>query len=106
MGILYLDTYSYELEIPLDDRKLLTKISQIIATSIKKSFSYQKNIQNWKDWEKLVDIGKAINSVLNLDGLLILIMDTVIKVTSAERGFLMLENGGILKYKIENSNNF
>ena len=42
--------------------------------------------------ESLVKIGKAINSVLDMDRLLNLIMDMVIKVVGAERGFLMLKD--------------
>jgi transcriptional regulator with GAF, ATPase, and Fis domain len=45
-----------------------------------------------KEMETLVEIGKAINSVLDMDCLLNLIMDMVIKVVGAERGFLMLKD--------------
>ena len=45
-----------------------------------------------KEMETLVEVGKAINSVLDMDQLLNLIMDMVIKVVGAERGFLMLKD--------------
>src|SRR3990172_12832249 len=45
-----------------------------------------------KEMETLVEIGKAVNSVLDMDCLLNLIMDMVIKVVGAERGFLMLKD--------------
>ena len=45
-----------------------------------------------KEMETLVEIGKAINSVLDMDCLLNLIIDMVIKVVGAERGFLMLKD--------------
>ena len=55
-----------------------------------------------KEMETLVEIGKAINSVLDMDPLLNLIMDMVIKVVGAERGFLMLKDKetGELLFKV------
>lgn len=40
----------------------------------------------------LIDIIQAINSSLDLDEVLRIVMDTIIRVTKAERGFLMLRN--------------
>lgn len=45
-----------------------------------------------KDMEALIEVGKAVNSVLYMNQLLNIIMDFVIKVVSAERGFLMLKD--------------
>lgn len=55
-----------------------------------------------REMETLVEIGKAINSVLEMDQLLNLIMDMVIKVVGAERGFLMLKDKetGELLFKV------
>ncbi len=50
--------------------------------------------------EKLLEIGKALNSELNLRKLLNLIMDTVVALTHAERGFLILGEGGGMKIEI------
>jgi adenylate cyclase len=47
---------------------------------------------NIKEMETLVNISKAITSVLDMDELLNMIMDSVIKVMNAERGFLMLKD--------------
>ena len=43
----------------------------------------------------LTEIGQVINSSLELDEVLMVVMDNIIKLTEAERGFLMLrdENG-------------
>lgn len=40
----------------------------------------------------LAEIGKVINSSLNLDDVLRIVMDTLIRLTEAERGFLMLRD--------------
>ncbi len=40
----------------------------------------------------LVEIGKVINSSLDLDEVLRIVMDNIIRLTGAERGFLMLKN--------------
>ncbi len=42
--------------------------------------------------QKLIEVGQVINSVLDMDELLNVIMDMVIKVVEAERGFLMLKD--------------
>jgi adenylate cyclase len=57
---------------------------------LKKDFS--KVEKSKKEMETLVEVGKAVNSVLDMDQLLNLIMDMVIKVVGAERGFLMLKD--------------
>jgi len=46
--------------------------------------------ENGSKLAMLLDISKAINSILHLDELLKMVMDMVIKVTRAERGFLLL----------------
>ncbi|MGQ9585964.1 MAG: adenylate/guanylate cyclase domain-containing protein [Anaerolineae bacterium] len=50
----------------------------------------------------LYDISRAINSTLNLDELLELVMDIVIRTTRAERGFLMLRDRetGQLRFQV------
>lgn len=51
--------------------------------------------------EILVDITKALNSTLNLNELLEMIIDSMIKLVDADRGFLMLVNrGGNLEFRI------
>jgi signal transduction histidine kinase len=47
-----------------------------------------------EDLERLYEVGKAMNSLLDLDKLLTFIVDNVIEVTDAERGFLMLADSG------------
>lgn len=62
--------------------------SQIFGISQKIS----KFITERKNLLALSDIGKAINSSLNLDDVLKIVMDNIIQLTAAERGFLMLRD--------------
>jgi len=49
----------------------------------------------------LVDVGQAINSSLKLQDVLRIVMDTIIRLTEAERGFLMLrDRDGKLRMRI------
>jgi PAS domain S-box-containing protein len=46
----------------------------------------------WRGLRALVQIGQIVNSSLELDEVLQIVMDTIIRLTGAERGFLMLKN--------------
>ena len=58
-----------------------------------------------KDLRALADIGQVVNSSLDLSEVLRIVMDTIIRLTGAERGFLMLrdENG---EFKIRIARNW
>jgi len=45
-----------------------------------------------KDLQALADIGRIVNSSLELNDVLRIVMDTLIRLTGAERGFLMLKD--------------
>ncbi|MEA4906108.1 MAG: adenylate/guanylate cyclase domain-containing protein [Anaerolineaceae bacterium] len=45
-----------------------------------------------QDLQALASLGQYINSTLELDSVLQIVMDTVVRLTKAERGFLMLKN--------------
>ncbi|MFN2144037.1 MAG: GAF domain-containing protein, partial [Anaerolineales bacterium] len=45
-----------------------------------------------KNLQALANIGQVINSSLNSDEVLRIVMDTIIRLTGAERGFMMLKN--------------
>ncbi len=54
-----------------------------------------------KDLRALADIGQIVNSSLELPEVLRIVMDTIIRLTGAERGFLMLrDQGGDLEIRI------
>lgn len=46
----------------------------------------------WRNLRSLAQIGSVVNSSLELDRVLQVVMDTIIQITGAERGFLMLRN--------------
>jgi adenylate cyclase len=50
--------------------------------------------QRYSHLEALADIGQVINSTLEVDEVLQIVMDTIIRLMGAERGFLMLRNEG------------
>ncbi|MBM3144030.1 MAG: GAF domain-containing protein [Chloroflexi bacterium] len=56
-----------------------------------------QHTEELKDLRALADIGQVVNSSLDLSEVLRIVMDTIIRLTGAERGFLMLrdENGGL-----------
>ena len=45
-----------------------------------------------KDLRALADIGRIVNSSLDLKNVLRIVMDTIVRLTGAERGFLMLRD--------------
>jgi len=49
-------------------------------------------INQYKNLMALVDIGQVINSTLELNEVLRIVMDTIVRLTGAERGFLMLRD--------------
>src|SRR5205085_3664096 len=59
---------------------------EVLNTSIS-NLKRQRN-----ELETLYEIARVLNSTLDLDSVLQLVMDQVIKVVNAERGFLMLIN--------------
>ena len=46
-----------------------------------------------KDYRILSQIGQVVNSSLDIDGVLQIVMDTIIRLTEAERGFFDVERG-------------
>jgi adenylate cyclase len=58
--------------------------------------NFRKQVQGlegeWRSLRELSRIGQVVNSSLELDEVLQIVMDTIIKLTGAERGFLMLRN--------------
>ena len=54
-----------------------------------------------EDLLALANIGQVINSSLELDGVLRIVMDTIVRLTGAERGFLMIrDNQGNLAIRV------
>lgn len=54
-----------------------------------------------QDFKALAEIGQVVNSSLDIDEVLRIVMDTIIRLTGAERGFLMLrEESGELTIRV------
>lgn len=60
----------------------LYKVSQQVSNTLEK----------YHNMVALADIGQLINSTLELDDVLRIVMDTIVRLTGAERGFLMLRD--------------
>src|SRR3990172_13267711 len=50
---------------------------------------FQRKIINWR---ALANVGQVINSSLELDEVLSIVMDNIVRLTKAERGFMMLRD--------------
>ena len=79
-------------QIPAGVAQNLTYLSQSLGRIGKKISEHEEERQ---DLLALADISQVVNSSLDLNTVLQIVMDTIIRLTDAERGFLMLrdENG-------------
>ena len=73
----------------------LEELSQVESRLYKASQEVNTTLEKFKNLEALADIGQLVNSTIELDEVLRIVMDTIVRLTGAERGFLMLrdENG-------------
>ncbi len=76
-----------EVRAALDDLSRLAGALARISRQVTKGDEERSNLL------ALARIGQVINSSLELDQVLGIVMDTIIRLTGAERGFLMLRNG-------------
>ena len=109
-GVLYLDT---RVEVrPFDETDLDTAVAladtagtilERIETggSAPKKGASDAEVQKLKDnMHRLLDVGRAIGNTLVLDDLLAIALEKVLEVTKADRGFIMLLEGGKPVFKI------
>ena len=67
--------------------------------SLRKQIALLEN--EWRSLRALAQIGQVVNSSIELDVVLQIVMDTIIRLTGAERGFLMLRaSSGDLEVRI------
>ncbi|GJQ52673.1 MAG: hypothetical protein HKUEN02_15200 [Anaerolineaceae bacterium] len=70
-----------------------TRELQILEQALKRiSETLAPLEQQFNRLQALTDIGQVVNSTLEIDEVLKTVMDTIIQLTEAERGFLMLHN--------------
>ncbi|MBI4727389.1 sigma 54-interacting transcriptional regulator [candidate division TA06 bacterium] len=81
--------------------------AEVDLAAIAQALEGRKNISSLLDPDHgrerlslLLDASRRLSRVLNLDQLLNVTMDSVLSLTRAERGFLMLYEGEILKFRV------
>lgn len=88
----------YEQGIPISLIEQLVELSSLVNLVDRQVSRYESGHENL---HALFDISQVINSSLDLDEVLRIVMDTIIRLTGAERGFLMLrDEGGQLTIRI------
>ena len=101
-GILYLDTRALKHTFEPADVDLVTAVAAHGVTALLlqrelftlRSRSGQDAGKLAENFERLLDVGRAISSTLVLDDLLELVIEKVLEITRADRGFLMLIEEG------------
>lgn len=76
-------------DVPLRAGQCLIQLSGILAHLEKQ---VKRHDEELKSMRALVNIGQIVNSSLELPDVLEIVMDTIIRLTGAERGFLMLRD--------------
>jgi signal transduction histidine kinase len=79
------------------DGKFFTRQLDNLATLLEKIDGERKQQKNASRFEALYSVSRAIGSTLDLQNVLDQVMDAIIQLTKAERGFLMLrdDDGGL-----------
>jgi nitrate/nitrite-specific signal transduction histidine kinase len=81
-----------KLKLPREAVEELTSLETTLARVAEKVESFEAEHRNLV---ALANVGQVVNSSLELDEVLRIVMDNIVRLTRAERGFLMLrdENG-------------
>ena len=67
-------------------------LSQLNFTLLHLSDELSHGLDELKNYRALADINRIVNSSLDLNDVLRIVMDTIVRLTGAERGFLMLRD--------------
>jgi adenylate cyclase len=78
-----------KVKLPKESLENLTNIETILGQLSKKMAAFETEHSNLLE---LAGIGQVVNSTLELDSVLQIVMDTIVRLTRAERGFLMLRD--------------
>lgn len=79
----------------------LSRLSHLATHLDNISKQVERHEEERKDLRALADIGRIVNSSLELNDVLRIVMDTIIRLTDAERGFLMLrDDSGELSIRV------
>lgn len=74
--------------------RLVQAINQLLSSLNRLSKQVSQLEDDHANLIALADVGQVVNSTLDLDEVLKIVMDTIIQLTGAERGFLMLREDG------------
>jgi serine phosphatase RsbU (regulator of sigma subunit) len=114
-GVIYLDSRSLIRCFDEKDRENAQVVAQMGAAAIRgkaesapagaaaPTVSNEANDKLQQNFERLLDVGRTISSTLVLDDLLELVIEKVLEVTRADRGFVMMiedEENPVPKFKI------
>lgn len=81
--------------------QFITRLQHMIIRKTAYTSLIDQQLRHEKeDLKRLIRIGSALSSELHLDKLLELVIDDVIEITNAERGFLMLADDDQLQFRI------
>ena len=100
-GVIYLDARTLVRQFDAGALELLETLTAQGVAAIQTSTELEKLRRQGGDggkvqenFERLLDVGRSISSTLDLDRLLELVMEKVLEVTRADRGFLMMVEEG------------
>ncbi len=83
------------------ERQLLDQVDQLTRSLAQVRKQIARKEEDYTNLLALADIGQVVNSSLEPNAVLRIVMDTIIRLTNAERGFLMLrEANGELSIRI------
>ena len=107
-GVIYVDSTGLQHALGDAQRKVLDQLAQQAAIAIENSQIFQKSereraqVSRLKEnIARLYEVGRSISSTLILEDLLVRIVDNVVSIAQAQRGFVMLlEEGGKLAFKV------
>ncbi len=88
-GKIRVDLEASRLKLPKNTLEELSNLETILPVISGKIEAFQKEHSNML---ALADVGQVINSSLELDEVLRIVMDNIVRLTKAERGFLMLRD--------------
>ncbi len=88
-GKLRAELEATKLKLPKNTFEDLTNLETSLAVISEKIEAFQREHNNML---ALADIGQVVNSSLELDEVLRIVMDNIVRLTKAERGFLMLRD--------------
>ncbi|MFZ6027190.1 MAG: adenylate/guanylate cyclase domain-containing protein [Chloroflexota bacterium] len=71
-----------------------SNLNQLVSNLARLSRQMARYDADFQNLRALADIGQVVNSSLELNEVLRIVMDTIVRLTGAERGFLMLSEAG------------